>query len=70
MRGLKGKTAIVTGGASGLGLAMARGLAGAGAKVVIADRNRDGAEAVSREIEADGGQVVAFEVDVVERTTA
>lgn len=45
---LTGRVAIVTGGASGIGLGIARGLAGAGARVVIASRRRDaGAEAAA-----------------------
>ena len=36
---LKGKVAVVTGGNGGIGLGMAKGLAGAGARVVIAARN-------------------------------
>jgi 2-deoxy-D-gluconate 3-dehydrogenase len=38
---LAGKVAIVTGGNGGIGLGMARGLAGAGARVVVAGRNHD-----------------------------
>ena len=40
---LKGKCAIVTGAAQGFGAAIARRLAEAGARVVVADRNGDGA---------------------------
>ena len=47
---LNGISAIVTGGASGLGGATARALAKAGAKVAILDVNRDAAEATAREI--------------------
>ena len=39
MNRLQGKTALVTGSTSGIGLGMARGLASAGARVVIAARN-------------------------------
>jgi NAD(P)-dependent dehydrogenase (short-subunit alcohol dehydrogenase family) len=42
--------AIVTGGASGLGAATARALAGRGARVTVVDRNADGARAVAAEI--------------------
>ncbi|MET4580701.1 3-hydroxybutyrate dehydrogenase [Conyzicola nivalis] len=47
---LTGRRALVTGGASGIGAATARALAAAGAHVVIADIDRDGAEAVAAEI--------------------
>ncbi len=47
---LDGKTALVTGGASGIGEATCRALANAGAAVVIADVDRAGAEALSREL--------------------
>jgi 2-deoxy-D-gluconate 3-dehydrogenase len=56
---LKGKVAIVTGGNGGIGLGMARGLAAAGAKVVVAGRNRDKSAAAAKEIGGD-----AIEVDV------
>ena len=41
---LEGKTAIVTGAASGIGLAVAKRLAADGAKVIIGDRNAQGVE--------------------------
>ncbi|MEO0937446.1 MAG: SDR family oxidoreductase [Pseudomonadota bacterium] len=56
---LEGKTAIVTGGASGFGDGIARAFAAAGARVMVADVNGDGAQAVAGEI---GG--VAQQVDV------
>jgi 2-deoxy-D-gluconate 3-dehydrogenase len=56
---LKGKVAIVTGGNGGIGLGMARGLAAAGAKVVVAGRNKEKSAAAAKEI---GGE--AIEVDV------
>ncbi|WP_448662136.1 SDR family NAD(P)-dependent oxidoreductase [Sphingomonas sp. CJ20] len=56
-----GKVAIVTGGASGIGEAIVRDLAARGARVVIADFNLDGAEALATEL---GGDARAFKVDV------
>jgi 2-deoxy-D-gluconate 3-dehydrogenase len=56
---LTGKVAIVTGGNGGIGLGMARGLAAAGARVVVAGRNAAKSAAAAKEI---GG--VAIEVDV------
>jgi 3-hydroxybutyrate dehydrogenase len=50
---LAGKRAVVTGGASGIGAAAARRLAGAGAHVVVCDRDADGAEAVAKEISGE-----------------
>ncbi|HEU5437996.1 MAG TPA: SDR family oxidoreductase [Ktedonobacterales bacterium] len=52
---LSGKTAIVTGGALGIGQAIARRLAEAGAAVVIADINIEAARATADEIEGRGG---------------
>ena len=49
-----GKTVIVTGGASGIGKASAARFAAAGANVVIADVNADGAETVARGLASDG----------------
>ena len=63
---LKGKVAIVTGGNGGIGLGMARGLAAAGAKVVIAGRNRDKSLAAAAQI---GKAALAIEVDVTGETS-
>src|ERR1700761_1029045 len=60
---LKGKAALVTGGASGIGRATALRLAADGAHVALADRNLEGAEAVAREIAAAGGKALAFQFD-------
>jgi NAD(P)-dependent dehydrogenase (short-subunit alcohol dehydrogenase family) len=56
---LTGNSAIVTGGASGLGAATARALAARGARVVVFDRNEEGAKQVAAEVggEALGGDV-------------
>lgn len=51
-----GRTAIVTGGGSGIGRCTAHELAALGAHVVLVGRKQDKLEAVRREIEADGGQ--------------
>lgn len=55
-----GKKAFITGGAQGLGAAMARKLADEGAKVSIADINHEGAKAVAAEINAACGEDTAF----------
>jgi NADP-dependent 3-hydroxy acid dehydrogenase YdfG len=60
----RGKTAIITGAASGIGAAIARELGRCGAEVVLADRQIDLAEKVAAEIRASGGRAVAREVDV------
>jgi NAD(P)-dependent dehydrogenase (short-subunit alcohol dehydrogenase family) len=60
---LSGKVAVVTGGSRGLGLAMARGLAEAGASVAIASRKLDGCQRVVDEIEAAGGRASAHAFD-------
>jgi NAD(P)-dependent dehydrogenase (short-subunit alcohol dehydrogenase family) len=59
-----GKVAIVTGGASGIGAALAKELAGAGADVVLADRQVDLAEQVASTIRSSGGRATAIEADV------
>lgn len=53
---LKDKVAVITGAASGMGKAMAILFAKEGAKVVVADMNQDGINAVVKEIEANGGK--------------
>lgn len=64
---LTGKVAIVTGGNGGIGLGMARGLARAGASVVIAGRNQAKSESAAREIEALGAKALAVAVDVTDK---
>jgi len=61
IEGLKGKVVIVTGGAHGIGKAYCLGFVNAGARVVIADIDKPGAEAAAREI---GVQTLAIQVDV------
>ncbi len=60
---VQGKVALVTGGASGIGLSTAQLLAKEGAKVVIADFNVDGAKQVAEEIIAQGGEAAGVFLD-------
>lgn len=62
--GLKGKRALVTGAAGGLGRAFAEGLAAAGARVLVADINADGVAATVKLIRDAGGEAHAANVDV------
>lgn len=64
MFSLKDKTALITGGASGIGLAISRTFAQAGAMVHILEVNADLAQQVAEEIKIDGGQAQAHAVDV------
>ena len=57
MARLSGKTAIVTGGASGFGAGIVRKFVAEGARVMIADVNGDGADALARELGAIAQQV-------------
>ena len=61
---LDGKTAIVTGASSGLGVAFAEGLAGAGADLAICARRTDKLQATREKVEALGRRCVAIEADV------
>jgi uncharacterized protein len=60
----KNKVAIVTGGSSGLGLAIAQVLAEQGARVAIAARNVEKLHAAAAEVEKTGGQVLAVPADI------
>jgi NAD(P)-dependent dehydrogenase (short-subunit alcohol dehydrogenase family) len=64
---LDGRVAIVTGGGSGLGAAMAKGLAQAGASLAIVDVNDEGAARTVATIEERGGQAVAMRCDVTDK---
>jgi NAD(P)-dependent dehydrogenase (short-subunit alcohol dehydrogenase family) len=61
---LRGQGAIVTGGATGIGLAIARALTGAGVRVAVADLDAAGAERAAREI---GGGAFGVPIDVRKR---
>jgi NAD(P)-dependent dehydrogenase (short-subunit alcohol dehydrogenase family) len=63
MRGLAGKVAIVTGGGSGLGEAIAKALAGRGVSVVVSDIKLESAERVAGEIGGAGGTARAVRQD-------
>ena len=65
-RRFEDKVALVTGAASGIGLATARAFAAEGAKLVMADINEAGAAAAAAAIEGEGGKVTNFGVDVAD----
>jgi 3-hydroxybutyrate dehydrogenase len=60
---LKGRRALVTGGASGIGAACARAFAEAGARVVVADVNEDGARELAEEIAGEAWTVDLFDTE-------
>src|SRR3974390_1989538 len=66
---LDGKVAVVTGAGgrgNSIGRAYARGLANAGASVVVADLKLEGARAVCEEITSGGGKAIAVGVDITQ----
>ncbi|HVV61296.1 MAG TPA: glucose 1-dehydrogenase [Pseudolabrys sp.] len=66
---LSGRVAFVTGGNGGIGLGMAKGLAAAGASVVIAGRNKTKAKTAIAELQALGGKAEFVEVDVTKEAS-
>lgn len=70
MNGLRGKVALITGGASGLGLEVARQMAAAGALLVLVDWDEATLEAAAGEIARSGAEVKSLRGDVSEQSTA
>ena len=66
MQDISGKTAIVTGAASGIGLAIATALAEAGANVVMADIQKDAVEAAAHGLSGTNKQVMPVRIDVTQ----
>ena len=67
MRAIKGRVALVTGAASGIGRATALALAGEGAQLVLADINAEAVAETAREIDAVSRCLLAERVDVSDR---
>ncbi len=66
---LEGRVAVVVGGTSGIGLALARGLAAAGADVVPTSRHRDQVEVAAAGVEALGRRSLRVTADVTDRSS-
>jgi NAD(P)-dependent dehydrogenase (short-subunit alcohol dehydrogenase family) len=66
---LKNKVAVVTGGAQGIGRAVALGMGRESAKVVVADLQAEKAQSVASQIQTLGAEASAVEVDVADETS-
>jgi NAD(P)-dependent dehydrogenase (short-subunit alcohol dehydrogenase family) len=67
MKEVKGKVAVISGGASGIGHAMARAFVGAGMKVVVADIDGARVAAAAKELDAGGVNALGLQLDVTDR---
>lgn len=67
MTDIKGRNALITGGGSGIGEALAKAFAAEGANVAVADIMLANAQRVASEIRASGGMAIAVACDVCER---
>ena len=63
---VKGQTAFITGGASGLGFATARALIAKGAAVILADIDADGVEAAAQTLRREGAKALGIQLDVTD----
>jgi NAD(P)-dependent dehydrogenase (short-subunit alcohol dehydrogenase family) len=66
MQDLTGKTAFITGGGSGIGLATAKVLAAKGARLILADIDQDRVDAAAAEIAALGGEALPMRLNVAD----
>ena len=66
---LKGKVALVTGGNGGIGLGMAKGLAQAGARVIVAGRNAHKSAAAVQTLQGLGSDSFSLEADVADEAS-
>jgi 2-deoxy-D-gluconate 3-dehydrogenase len=66
---LSGRVAVITGGNGGIGLGMAKGMAAAGAAIVVAGRDAAKNSAAVRELQDAGGQASAIPVDVLQEAS-
>src|SRR2546423_12343470 len=64
MKDLQGKVAVITGGASGIGRAVAGRCVAAGMKVVVADIEQSALDVAEKELREEGGEVLAVVTDV------
>jgi len=66
---LSGRVAVVTGGNGGIGLGMARGLAAAGARIVVAGRNVQKSQQAVDRLQQEGAQALALPVNVTDEAS-
>ena len=69
MKDLKGKTVVITGGATGIGLAIALALVKEGSRIVIASTNQEKLDAGVKEITEAGGEAMSVVCNVAERAS-
>ena len=67
---LEGKVALITGGASGMGMVASKLFAAEGARVVLTDVNDEAAETTARSISEDGGEAIHVHADVSKEADA
>jgi 2-hydroxycyclohexanecarboxyl-CoA dehydrogenase len=72
MRGLKGRVALVTGAAGGIGQAICERFVAEGVKLVAADVNSDALNVIAKELRSNGGEVfpLAFDITDFEKVTS